>query len=86
MLVIRRHDDFVPTPISEALMKSKLAVTVFLLILVIVFLIQNAAIVEIRFLFWNLAVPRSLLIVMLLLIGMIVGWFARAMYRVSRHR
>lgn len=67
-------------------MKLKLAITIFLLIFVIVFLIQNAAIVEIRFLFWNVAVPRSLLVVMLLLIGMIVGWFVRAMYRISRNK
>lgn len=67
-------------------MKLKLAITIFLLIFVIVFLIQNAAIVEIKFLFWNVAVPRSLLVVMLLLIGMIVGWFVRAMYRISRNK
>lgn len=65
-------------------MKLRLIVTVALLILVGIFLIQNAAMVEIRFLFWDFAMPRSLLIVMMLIIGVVIGWFTRAMYRLAR--
>jgi len=55
-----------------------------LLLLVAVFSIQNAATVEIRLLFWQVGMPRALLIFLMLLIGAIIGWFARAMYRISR--
>lgn len=65
-------------------MKLKLLITVVLLTLVIVFMIQNAAVVEVRFLFWDAAIPRSILILMMLIIGIAVGWFVRAMYRLSR--
>ena len=65
-------------------MKWKFLVTVGLFVLVMVFAIQNAADVEIRLLFWQVTFPRSLLIFMMLLIGIVIGWFARSMYRISR--
>lgn len=66
-------------------MANKFLVTVGLLILVMVFALQNSAIVEIRLLFWEVSFPRSLLIFMMLTIGIIVGWFARSIYRISRN-
>jgi uncharacterized integral membrane protein len=66
-------------------MKTKLIATVILLIFVIVFMAQNTAAVGIRLLFWEIDVPRSLLVFMLLLIGALIGWFTRAMYRLSRN-
>lgn len=65
-------------------MKTRLIATVVLILVVVIFLIQNAAVVEIRLLFWEIAIPRSLLIVVMLLIGILIGWFARAMYRITR--
>ena len=65
-------------------MKARLITTLVLLLLVAVFSIQNAATVEIRLLFWQVGMPRALLIFLMLLIGAIIGWFARAMYRISR--
>jgi uncharacterized integral membrane protein len=67
-------------------MKWKLLVTVGLFIFVMVFAVQNAADVEIRLLFWQVTFPRSLLIFMMLMIGMIIGWFGRSRYRISRHK
>ena len=46
-------------------------------LLVFVFAVQNAAIVELRFLFWVVEFPRSLLIFLTLLIGVVVGWFLK---------
>ena len=66
-------------------MKWSILFTVILLILVMVFALQNAADVEIRLLFWQVAFPRSLLIFLMLLIGIIVGWIARSVYRFSRN-
>ncbi|MDF1579045.1 MAG: LapA family protein, partial [Desulfobulbales bacterium] len=42
--------------------------------LVIIFLYQNAATVEIRFLFWEAAMSLSLLIFLVLAIGILTGW------------
>jgi len=55
-----------------------------LLLLVMIFIVQNAAIVTIRFLVWEIDLPRSLMIFMTLLVGVLSGWFTRAMYRLSR--
>lgn len=67
-------------------MGYKLLITTALFILVMVFAVQNAAVVEIRLFFWEVAFPRSLLIIMMLLIGIVIGWFARSMFRVMRAR
>jgi uncharacterized integral membrane protein len=45
---------------------------------------QNAATVDIKLLVWDFAIPRSLLVFMMLTIGALIGWFTRAMYRLSR--
>lgn len=66
-------------------MKTKLAITIVLLLFVLVFVVQNTATVEIRLLFWEAAIPRSLLILMTLLFGIVVGWSMRAMYRISKN-
>lgn len=56
---------------------NKIIIPSILLILVMVFAVQNAATVDIRLLFWQVSFPRSLLIFMMLLIGTVVGWFLR---------
>ena len=45
-----------------------------LLILVVVFIMQNAKTVEIQFLFWKLSMSRSLMIFFVLAIGIVIGW------------
>ena len=55
-----------------------------LMVLVIIFMLQNAAIVEIKFLIWEGSLPRSFLIFITFLTGMVVGWLVRAMYRLSK--
>lgn len=66
-------------------MTYRFLITGVLLIMVMIFAVQNAAVVEIRLLFWEVAFPRSLLIFMMLLIGIVVGWFARSILRISRN-
>ena len=55
-----------------------------LLALVFAFALQNVAVVEVQFLFWGLALPRSLLIFVVLVIGIVMGWFLRTGF--GRHR
>ncbi len=63
-------------------MAYKTIITAALIILVMIFVAQNAAVVEVQLLFWKLALPRSVLIFTLLVIGFVIGWFSRSMFRV----
>ncbi|MGB5489804.1 MAG: LapA family protein [Woeseiaceae bacterium] len=65
-------------------MKTKLFIASGLILLVMIFAVQNAATVDIRLLFWDVAFPRSLLIFMMLLIGMLIGWFLRSVFRILK--
>lgn len=65
-------------------MTFKLVITTALIVLVMIFAVQNAAVVEIRLLFWDVAFPRSLLIFMMLLIGVVIGWFLRSVFRILK--
>lgn len=65
-------------------MKLKLFIASGLILLVMIFAVQNAATVNIRLLFWDVAFPRSLLIFMMLLIGMVIGWFLRSVFRLLK--
>jgi uncharacterized integral membrane protein len=38
------------------------------------FILQNISIVEIRFLFWSMQLPRSVFMFLLLAIGVVIGW------------
>jgi len=52
-----------------------------LIVLVILFIVQNVAVVEITFLFWSLQMSRALLIFFLLAIGMLIGWLLHAHFK-----
>ena len=56
-------------------MNYKLILILILAGLILLFIIQNVAVVEIQFLFWSIQISRSLLIFLLLAIGIIIGWF-----------
>jgi putative membrane protein len=55
-------------------MSIKLILIMVLAGLTVLFIIQNVAIVEIRFLFWSMQMSRSLFMFFLLVIGLIIGW------------
>ena len=56
-------------------MNYKLILILILAGLILLFIIQNVAVVEIKFLFWSIQMSRLLLIFFLLAIGIIIGWF-----------
>lgn len=58
-------------------MNSKLVITLILIAAVSVFIVQNADVVELRFIFWKISMSRSLMFVFLMLIGIAIGWFLR---------
>ena len=60
------------------MIKFKMFLGITLLLLVVLFTIQNVAVVEIQFLLWGFAISRSLLIFVVLSIGILIGWVMRA--------
>ena len=66
-------------------MGYKLIITLILAGFVVLFIIQNVAVVDVRFLVWTLQISKSLLIFLLFAIGMIMGWAFNG-YLVYRQR
>ena len=56
-------------------MNTKLIITLILIALATVFIVQNAEVVELRFIFWKIAMSRSLMFVFLVISGISIGWF-----------
>ncbi|NIP74227.1 MAG: DUF1049 domain-containing protein [Gammaproteobacteria bacterium] len=64
-------------------MNYKLIAVLVVVGLVVVFVAQNAAVVEIRFLFWNVAISRAVVIFLALAAGVAAGWL---LHGAARHR
>jgi len=62
-------------------MNAKLAIGLALLVLVVIFVIQNAFAVDIRFLVWKVSMSRSLVILIVLAIGIAIGWISAGYFR-----
>ena len=58
-------------------MSPKLYAISALIALAAIFIIQNFEVVELRFLFWKIGMSRALMFLLLLLIGMAIGWLLR---------
>jgi putative membrane protein len=59
-------------------MNYKLIFNLVLVGLMVIFIVQNVAVVEIRFLFWKVSMSRSIMIFLLLAVGIITGWILRS--------
>jgi uncharacterized integral membrane protein len=59
-------------------MHVKLVSLLVLASLVVLFIVQNAAAAEVRFLFWSLSMSLSLFVFLLFAIGVVVGWLAHS--------
>jgi len=58
----------------EKIMHIKGYIGLSLLLLVVIFIVQNADVVDIRFLLWKVSMSRSLMIFFILAIGVVIGW------------
>jgi putative membrane protein len=54
-------------------MKTRIIMTIILSVLLVIFTIQNTEIVSVRLFFWNPQIPRALLILICICIGIIIG-------------
>ena len=55
-------------------MKIRQIVLLVLLVLILIFVLQNTRVVEVRILFWRVAMSRSLMLIAAFLIGLLGGW------------
>lgn len=70
------------------MMDMKLALILLLSALAAVFIAQNAALVEVVFLYWTVTISSAMLIFFTLLIGFVMGWSVHGfmLYRRNRGR
>ncbi len=54
-------------------MKTKIVIAIVLTVLLIIFVLQNTEIVIVNFWFWDLSLPRALLLFISFAIGLIIG-------------
>jgi len=67
-------------------LRTKLIFIIISFILAIIFILQNMIMVEIRFFFWTISMPRSLLMFLLLALGLAIGWFLNSYSLSSRKK
>lgn len=59
-------------------MKPHLITALIVLLLVVMFAVQNAEVVDVRFLFWKLSMSRALLLFLVFVAGIGSGWLFRS--------
>jgi len=67
-------------------MNARLATSIVLILLALIFVAQNTEVVRVAFLFWAMEMSLALFILLLLVIGILAGWFLRSWYRHQRRR
>jgi len=56
-------------------MNFKITLVALLVVLALIFLLQNIAAVSVSFLFWDISMSLAVLIFLCLLLGFGIGWF-----------
>jgi uncharacterized integral membrane protein len=67
--------------VEEREMNVKLIFGIILACLAVVFTIQNVTSVDLTFLFWTLSMSRVLLMLLILSLGIILGWMLHGSLR-----
>lgn len=62
-------------------MKYKLISGIVLFFIIVIFIIQNAATVEIHLIFWTVSISRVLLMLIILLLGIVIGWILNSYFK-----
>jgi uncharacterized integral membrane protein len=71
---------------ETTVLRAKLIGLLVLMLLALIFLLQNTAVVEIRFLFWSLPMSRALFMLLFLVIGVASGWLLHSYVHLRRSR
>ena len=64
--------------------KIKLILGGLLLLLGVIFAVQNAAVVEVKFIVWSLTISQALVIFLTSATGIIAGFFLGTAFKISR--
>ena len=67
-------------------MNAKLLLVLIVTGLLVLFIIQNVAVVEIQFLFWSTSISRSLLMFIVFGVGILTGWFLKSVLRPDKKK
>lgn len=59
-------------------MNAKLLVALLLAAALVVFTVQNVAVVEVDFLLWRIELPRAVVLFGFLFSGILIGWIVRS--------
>jgi uncharacterized integral membrane protein len=62
-------------------MSIKLIIGLILAAVVVLFILQNVTTMELTFLFWTLSMSRALLMLLILSIGILLGWLLHGSFR-----
>jgi len=65
-------------------MKFKQILNLVIVCFVLIFVFQNTVIVKIRFLFWSISMSRSLLILVFVGMGIIIGWLLNNHFSIKK--
>ncbi len=61
-------------------MKPKTIIVLILIGLALIIILQNTQVVTLRFLFWDIAMSRIILIPLLMLVGVVLGYIGATMW------
>ena len=62
-------------------MNFKLILGIILAGMAVIFIVQNVAVVELRFLIWTMSISSALLLFLIFSIGLILGWLLNGYIR-----
>ena len=62
-------------------MNFKLILGIILAGMAVIFIVQNVAVVELRFLIWTMSISSALLLFLIFAIGLILGWLLHGYIR-----
>jgi len=66
--------------------KAKLIVGGVLMLLVVIFAVQNATVVTIQFLPWKFSASLALVIFLTGAVGTVIGWFLGTAFKITRSK
>jgi uncharacterized integral membrane protein len=65
---------------------ARLIISLGLILIIVLFIIQNTAVMEFRFFIWTLAMSRALMLFFVLGMGILCGWFLRGYFASGKKR
>jgi uncharacterized integral membrane protein len=62
-------------------MKWQWLIILVLLLILVIFSVQNYGVVKIQFLFWSFRTSRAIMFFVTLMLGVIIGWITAFLFR-----